>query len=369
MKDLTFIASGYYLIFDEDNRIVSPGPFHPEAEGMTLEEAGFSEFYLDVKEKKPFFIRLLGEWSHCMLCRTIRHYKIYAVIPLKDIYGTMIMNIFISGFCLFFLCLLFRWTILRMIRVQKEVDNLHKQKEQMRQKDLELARMVQMSELKEDNPDTPNYSIRAGSIPAREVGGDFYDYYDLPDGRTVVIIADASGKGMPAAIFMMKAKTTIKLYSFRTASIEECFQKTNDSLCKHNDALMFVTIWGGVYDPKTGTLEFISAGHNPPLILHADGNVEWIKGKTTLPLGVRPGRTFHSETVSFSHGDRLFLYTDGVTEAMNKAGEQYGCDRLVQVLKRAGTKRLHRVVFDDVKKFSHGAEQADDITILAMKTN
>ena len=206
---------------------------------------------------------------------------------------------------------------------------------------------------------------------AKEVGGDFYDFFVVDKNLLGVAIADVSGKGIPAAMFMMEAKSLIKHYALTKIPVREVFCKANRSLCENNRANMFVTAFLGVIDLETGVFSFCNAGHNPPLISRQGGDYTWLKSKAYLVLGGMEDIAYREQEIFFEPGDRLFLYTDGITEATNSAQELYSEDRLLQTINQLPRDipigDLMLSVKKDVDSFAAGAEQADDMTMLVLE--
>ncbi len=239
-------------------------------------------------------------------------------------------------------------------------------------KELEFARNIQLSSLPHVFPPYPNrkdFDIYACMYTAKEVGGDFYDFYFADKDKLCILIADVSGKGIPAAMFMMSAKTLIKGYVESGKSVSETLALTNNSLCENNDNNMFVTAWLGIVDMKTGVMEFANAGHNPPLLKRAEGDFEYLKAKNGLVLAIMEDMSYEKNTVNLLSGDKLYLYTDGVTEAMNEDNELYSEERLKATLNKSETlspKELCEKVYADVQQFSGDAPQFDDITMLSL---
>ena len=234
-------------------------------------------------------------------------------------------------------------------------------------KELEYAKQIQLSALPSNFPDTENYSIFARMIAAKEVGGDFYDFYTLDDNTVLFLAADVSGKGIPAAMFMMTAKTIIKDLAERGLSVDEIFTLANEKLCENNESGMFVTAWLGKLDLTTGTLSFANAGHNPPVITHADGKCEYLKSRPGFVLAGMEGIKYKANEMKLSKGDRILLYTDGVTEATNKSESLYGEDRLLSYMSKSqelNAEELLSGLKDDIDSFADGAPQFDDITML-----
>lgn len=199
-------------------------------------------------------------------------------------------------------------------------------------KELEYAKQIQLSALPSNFPDTEGYAIYAQMIAAKEVGGDFYDFYTLDDNTVLFLAADVSGKGIPAAMFMMTAKTIIRDLAERGLPVDEIFTLANEKLCENNESGMFVTAWMGKIDLSTGVLSFANAGHNPPVIVHADGECEYLKSRTGFVLAGMEGMKYRANEMTLNKGDRIFLYTDGVTEATDKNEVLYGEERLMSYI-------------------------------------
>ena len=234
-------------------------------------------------------------------------------------------------------------------------------------KELEYAKQIQLSALPSNFPDTEDYGIYAQMIAAKEVGGDFYDFYSLDDKTVLFLAADVSGKGIPAAMFMMTAKTIIRDLAERGLSVDEIFTLANDKLCENNESGMFVTAWMGKIDLSTGMLSFANAGHNPPVIVHANGECEYLKSRTGFVLAGMEGMKYRANEITLNKGDRIFLYTDGVTEATDKNEALYGEERLIAYVdknKDLGAEALLSGLKEDIDLFVGDAPQFDDITML-----
>lgn len=240
-------------------------------------------------------------------------------------------------------------------------------------KELEFAKQIQYSALPSVFPPYPNrkeFEIYAQMITAKEVGGDFYDFYMLGDSTLAFLIADVSGKGIPAAMFMMQAKTIIKDLAESGLELSEIFTTANKKLCENNDAGMFVTAWMGILDPKTGLLKFVNAGHNPPLVRQADGEFVYLKSRSGMVLAGMDGIKYRQNELQLTPGDQIYLYTDGVTEATDKNNQLYGEERLLETVNQniiKDTRKLCEAVKADVDKFVGEAPQFDDITMLSVE--
>ncbi len=218
-------------------------------------------------------------------------------------------------------------------------------------------------------PERKDFDLYASMNPAKEVGGDFYDFFMLDERHIALIIADVSGKGVPAALFMVTAKTLVKDHAQVGQTASEVFTTSNKLLCEGNDAGLFITSWMGIVDLATGEIDVANAGHNPPLICH-DGKFEYLKQKPGFVLAGMEGIKYKSQTAKLEEGDILFLYTDGVTEATNINNELYGEQRLVDKLnENAGVEvnELVNIIKQDVMDFTGEAPQFDDVTMLCFK--
>lgn len=218
-------------------------------------------------------------------------------------------------------------------------------------------------------PGRKEFDLYALMHPAKEVGGDFYDFFLVNEDKLAVIVADVSGKGVPAALFMVIAKTLIKNYTQMDMEPSEVFTTVNHLLCDGNDAGLFVTAWMGVLEIETGKLTYVNAGHNPPLIKRAGGNFEYLRERTGFVLAGMDGIKYRQNTFDLHPGDRIFLYTDGVTESTNEHEELYGEERLQHFLNNhetGNTEEILDVLRKDLRDFSNEAPQFDDITMLLL---
>lgn len=246
--------------------------------------------------------------------------------------------------------------------------------------DLAVAKAIQSSALPNVFPPFPErkeFELFAVMNAAKEVGGDFYDFYMLNDHTLGFLIADVSGKSIPGAMFMMTSKTIIKSLAESGIGPAEVFTIANEKLCEGNEAEMFVTAWLGYIDLSTGLVRVANAGHNP-VVLIRDGQAEYLALKPGLMLAGMEGIHYKEQTLQLKKGDILYLYTDGITEAMDRSEEQYGEDRLQKLLS-FGNKypvatdengiagAVCDIVTKDVAKFTDGAEQSDDITMLCLR--
>ena len=236
-------------------------------------------------------------------------------------------------------------------------------------KELEYAKQIQLSALPTNFPQGEEYSIYAEMIAAKEVGGDFYDFYKLSDTTVAFLAADVSGKGIPAAMFMMTAKTIIKDLAERGMAVNDIFTMANEKLCENNESGMFVTAWMGILDLTTGNVQFANAGHNPPLLKRADGSFEYLKTRAGFVLAGMDGINYRAGEITLNPGDRLFLYTDGVPEATNTQNKLYGEDRLLNFMNDNASveaTKLLPALKNNIDEFVGEAPQFDDITMLML---
>lgn len=244
------------------------------------------------------------------------------------------------------------------------------QAEKKMDEELNFAKNIQHSAMPSTFPPYPNvydFEIYATMNTAKEVGGDFYDFYLIDPRHLVILIADVSGKGVPAAMFMMQSKTIIKSLVETGLDVDNAFTLANSKICETNDAQMFVTAWMGVIDLDSGDVTYVNAGHNPPLIRRG-GKYEYLTGKRGLVLAAMDGIRYIAQSFHLEPNDQIYLYTDGVTEANNINNELFGEERLINFLNNNnfGAEAVCEQVFNEVSKFSEGVPQADDITMLAL---
>jgi sigma-B regulation protein RsbU (phosphoserine phosphatase) len=219
-------------------------------------------------------------------------------------------------------------------------------------------------------PDRNEFDLFGSMEPAKEVGGDFYDFFLTDEKTLAVVMADVSGKGVPAALFMVIAKTLIKNNAQMAKDPVRVFEEVNNILCENNEGGMFVTAFMGYLNVETGAFTFVNAGHNPPCIKRAGGSWEFLTCKPGFVLAGIEDMAYKSQTIDIKEGDKIYLYTDGVTEATDRALDLYGESRLIKTLdehKDDGIIDIVNAVRADIKDFAHGAEQADDITMLAIE--
>jgi sigma-B regulation protein RsbU (phosphoserine phosphatase) len=218
-------------------------------------------------------------------------------------------------------------------------------------------------------PDRDEFDIYAMMQPAKEVGGDFYDFFQVDENTLAVVMADVSGKGIPGALFMVISKTLIKNNALDGKSPKEVFETVNNMLCENNGAGMFVTAFLGYIDIPSGKFTFVNAGHNPPLLRNGE-RFDWMKTKRGFVLAGKENMHYKEVEMVLQPGDELFLYTDGVTEATNNENELFSETRLCETVNEyhdLPLKEIAMSLMHEIDTFVEGAEQADDITMLVLR--
>jgi len=249
----------------------------------------------------------------------------------------------------------------------------HSQLESLKN-DLAVASEIQQAILPRVFPPFPEEAdkmdIAASMTPAKDVGGDFYDFFRIDDDRIGFVIADVSGKGIPAAIFMAVSRTLIRATGVRGSNPADCITYSNKLLAAESVDCMFVTVFYGIFNMKTGEISYCNAGHNPPYVLKRNGQVEALPMSQDPMVGAIDGIDYHEASLQLDQGDALVMFTDGVTEAMNIQNEEFGEERLEDTLDEVALHNCQQIVDAikaDVAAFAGEAEQSDDITVLALK--
>lgn len=397
----------------KDGTIVTAGS--PKLIGKTLSEAGFST---DIPENEVFSSVLSGSTYYCK-AKTSGEITVIAMIPGDEIYaernGTaiilLLVNLVIFAIIFLLISKLLQENVVERIYsinhalsliqegnmdevvevrnneefsvlsdgINATVNALKDTMEEVAAKmnqEMEFARQIQQSALplaEHVVPKLHEYEILGTMDAAKEVGGDFYDYFLVGEQKLGFVIADVSGKGVPAALFMMTAKTLLKNFVLNGKSAAEALELANMQLCENNEAGMFVTVWLGILDYEKGELEFANAGHNPPLLKKAGEPFIYMDHKTykrSIMLGMRENVHYKNNRIPFGRGDILYLYTDGVTEANNVKEELYGEERLRSCLEanyEQPPEELIRTIRADIDDFAGEAEQFDDITMVVLK--
>ena len=237
------------------------------------------------------------------------------------------------------------------------------------QNELSIASQLQQSILPTIPPVTEGCEVSANMEPARNVGGDFYDYFRL-DNQIGLVVADVSDKGIPASMFMMSSRTALKGAAIGVRDPEKVLTEVNNQLQQDNPTFMFVTLIYALFEPDTGLLTYSIAGHDPPLLVSADGTVTELPLTKGIAVGIAADVVYTQESVTLNPGDTVVLYTDGVTEAMNADNQQFGMGRLAEVFEGnppESATAANEAVFEYVRNFAGDAPQSDDITCLSLR--
>ena len=238
------------------------------------------------------------------------------------------------------------------------------------QNELDVASKIQQGILPTSFPEGEGFEVYGNMAPARNVGGDFFDVILLENGRLGLAVADVSDKGVPAALFMMSSRTLLKGTAIGRGAPGDVLPEVNDLLTEDNEAFMFVTILYAVFDPDSGALTYANGGHNNPLLVHADGASEELPMTGGIALGVMPGLEYKESEVTLVPGDSLILYTDGVSEAMNSEGEEFGIDRLRKIFTKnppSSARAANEAILQAVHDFAGETPQSDDVTCLVLR--
>lgn len=406
--------NGFILIADEQMNVVSD---RMGSQGLPLSAVGLAFTTRTTDPGVPFSSTVYGQECYCMY-QFVEGYYVVAVIPQSEavlsrnvsvgITTAMEVLVFASLFVMIYI-LIKKLVVDNLLRVNAAlsqitdgdldtvvdvrsheefsslsddinatVDTLKKyiaDAEARIDAELAFAKAIQHSALPSVFPPYPNhreFEIHATMHTAKEVGGDFYDFYFIDEENLAFLIADVSGKGIPAAMFMMQSKTILKSLAESGMSVEQVFTHANEKLCEGNDANMFVTAWMGVLNTRTGKVLFSNAGHNPPLVKHADGSFEYLKSRAGFILAGMEGIRYRKNELQLDPGDVIYLYTDGVTEATDLDNQLYGEERLQAVLekhKNETPQLICDLVKTDVDTFVGEAPQFDDITMLTLRYN
>ena len=351
------LFTGFYYFFDESN-------VYHRASGYSVSNIMHiimlvQNAFLLIKYRAKFDKRLASAlW-------------IYLTFPI----GAIVVQIFFQEiqFIIIVTVIAAAYLYYVITRIQLERYEIQQKEKERLDTELSMATRIQAETLPNIFPAFPerdDFNIYASMNPAKEVGGDFYDFFLLDDTHLGIVMADVSGKGVPAALFMMVSKILIQNIAMMGNRPAEVLRFVNNQLCMDNPEDMFVTVWYGCLDLETGVLEAANAGHEYPVFKNPDGRFEIIKDKHGLVIGAMEGAKYKSYELQMEPGSKLFLYTDGVPEATNANNELFGPDRLLQALreKETGTPKEILVHVDSVvKDFVKDAPQFDDLTMLCIE--
>ena len=369
-----FGKTGFFLCADMDTGRLISNPSRHRDEARTLAEAGYDveeakrhEVVAEGKASGKTFVQtLFGEKCYCRAFLFGGH-RFVAALPEREYYGTR--DTFMAVFGVLFLAVLSAFAILidRIFRDSDRLKAFYMEEDARRAKDMEIAKTIQNAALPAALPESPCYQLDASMQAAKDVGGDFYDYFAIDATHIAFLVADVSGKGITAALYMMTVKTLIKDTLLSVHDPAEALTKVNAELCANNPANMFLTTWVGVLDLETGIVTYANAGHNPPVALPGGNLVKKMSGPV---LAFVEGIRYKPFALRLMPGDALFLYTDGVTEAMDSKGVLFGEGRMLDALNAVRypePRAFCGIVRTVVAAFSEGLPQADDITVLSIR--
>ncbi len=254
--------------------------------------------------------------------------------------------------------------IIENARLYEEEKMLLSLKEEMR-----VAKEIQMNLLPKKNPQIKNYSIKAVSIPAKEVGGDYYDFINFDSGKLGFCVGDISGKGIPAAMLMSNLQAAIRSTSLVQLDCAKCVEITNKLLYNTTESHRFATLFYGVLDPENHTVEYCNGGHDQPILIRKNSSHSGLEA-TGMLVGIFEETTFGKSSLQLEPGEQLFIYTDGVTEAMNRNEEEFGMEKMISILEKEkdkSTDELLERLIKEIQNHAAGQQQSDDITMMLIK--
>ncbi|MDD5645234.1 MAG: SpoIIE family protein phosphatase [bacterium] len=256
-----------------------------------------------------------------------------------------------------------------MVAIAVENARMHKSllEKQRVEHELEIGHQIQQNFLPSEFPSSENLILNAKNIPALELGGDFFDFLDFSEGKVGLVIGDVSGKGVPAALFMVRAMSEIRFHAALSKGVGELMGEINNALVDQSMMGMFITLLIGILDCREGIITFANAGHHPFLIRGKDGSVRETFCKTGLPAGIMPGVKYEESVAELKKGETIIGYTDGITEARSAKGEEFGEERLKNLIKhkKLDAGEIIQYILDDVEGFFRGVPQHDDLTLIA----
>ena len=402
--------NGTFAVLDENGKLIAGSQFD-KYYNKEIEELINAHVL-----KEFFFANLYGEEALCMTRKTKSGLTVFTQIPKREVYEsrdiqayeTMLADIlFFTVIYVLISLLVQRMVVDNLLRVNKSLNRITDgdlnekvdvytssefaslsddinltvdvlkgyidAAEKRMEQELLLAHNIQDAALpKNFTFSHTGFEIFATMNPAREVGGDFYDFFFVDKNKIALVIADVSDKGVPASLFMMRSKTAIRGLAEAGVKPEEIFYRVNNELCEGNELNMFVTVWMGIIDLNTGDMRCLNAGHEYPTLKRKNGDYEILKDKHRLPLGAMKDMTYTGYDLQLDPGDCLYVYTDGVPDAININEEQYGIERMLKALNiysDASMEGLLRAVKSDLDDFAGEADQFDDITMIGFRFN
>ena len=407
-------SDGWDIVIDQSGDIISPSEDIRESWNFQASSINVKELLSLAKEKSLFSYTVEGTAYYTEYAQADGYYVI-TLIPVAEVMGNIQLILLITAALVILLLtvIFLRINVLMNRLVVKNINTINSELSQITdgnlnteidvknnlefkqlsdginttvsalkgyierdserfERELELARDIQTSALPNvfpPFPDRHDIDIFASMKPAKQVGGDFYDFFFTDDAHLVFLTADVSDKGIPAAMFMMKAKTIIKNLAQSNRDLETVIAKANNILCEDNSADMFVTLWIAMLNTETGELTYVNAGHCKPLLKSSGGRFEYLTDSPDFIVAGEEDIPYHNKTITLNKGDALFLYTDGVTEAVNTEDTFFGEDRLKAALNRADCSTAGSIcsgVNAELSAFAENAHQSDDITMLAV---
>ena len=373
--------TGFYLFFDRrTGRLANDPPGRPELKGAEISDVQVSGEPMDVERllalrgRHLSFVRIRGEWCDARVVE-LGNFVVLATAPWNEYYDSAYNVFYVGALLLLALAVVFLLVVLKMRRDAATMARMRREEDAQREKDMAMARSIQRHALPSEFPPYPELApivdLYAIMRAAKEVGGDFYDFGYIGGNRLSILIADVSGKGVPGAMFMMRAKSTLKSLIAAGRPLAETVTEVNARLCEGNSDGLFVTAWIGIVDLGDGTVEYVNAGHNPPLVKAAGGTIRWIEDEPDLPLAAMDSFVYGSRRMRLALGDMLVLYTDGVTEASDGHGGFSGEGRLEAAVRAASgnAQSMCDGIRVSVDTFAGSTPQADDITVLSFGFN
>ena len=360
--------NGYYLLADRDRKTVISG-YRAEWTNWPLTKFGLDPETF--RGDEILKLSVLGVKSYVRRVRLdFTAMDVYVVIPFDDILTVRNRTFALIALVLGLILLVGGILFCKVIRQHERIEDLYAREAERVEKDMAMAKAIQVAALPARWPDDSAIDLFAVMRTAKQVGGDFYDFFELSGHRLCIVCADVSDKGIPAAMFMMKSKAVLRAAVESHAELRDAVAEANASLCAGNEgANMFVTAWIARLDLASGRLEYVNAGHNPPFVRRADGTVECLRARHGLVLAAADAAKYRSGETTLGKDETLLLYTDGVTEAVSSSGELFGearLERLIASVDRSARDLCTAIQFA-VDGFSAGMPQADDITILALR--
>lgn len=363
---------GFFLCADKNDGHLISNPARHRNEASFLSETGYDPNDPDVREdaKTTFGQTLFGDDCDCRAV-VFCGYRIIAALPPTEYYTTRTYFFMVMALVLAMMFTAFVLLVRRIDISMSRIESFYRAENTRIAREFAIASTIQRASLPPPLPDNRMFALMADMQPAKEVGGDFYDFFMLDHTHLAFLVADVSGKGVTGALYMMTAKTLIK-DAFSTASNPAAaLDKANKELCANNPASMFLTVWLGVLDVESGQIVYANAGHNPPvLVKNQSADVSFVTEKSGPVLAFSDAFPYRSRTLQLQSGDALFLYTDGVTEALDVRNTLFGEDRLIETISAVvdpNPKILCTVVRAAVSAFAGSAPQADDITVMALR--